>query len=105
MYYTVTITINRPNTNSKFWYESDYYINNKPLISDMFSLSLILNEILDFNQDISIDQLTYKRVTIFKNKNSSIKFIDEFYKELPDYVQNRENYCVDNGHILTITEE
>lgn len=105
MYHTVTVTIKRPNIYSNFWYEAEYYQANRLEILALFNESIDNQQILDFYEDESEDQLIYTRVTVFKDSESKNIFMDEYRKNLPDYEVNRQTYCLDNEHILTITEK
>ena len=105
MYHTVTVTIKRPNIYSNFWYEAEYYQANRLEIVTLFNESIDNQQILDFYEDESFDQLIYTRSTVFKDEESKNTFMNIFDKKFTEYSINRETYCSDNEHILIISEE
>jgi hypothetical protein len=105
MYHTVTVTIKRPNIYSNFWYESEYYQSIRLEVLTLFNKAVDNQQILDFYQNESSDQLVFTRFTIFKDEESKITFMNEFDKKFTEYDINRQTYCSDNEHNLTITEE
>lgn len=105
MYHTVTVTIKRPNIYSDFWYESEYYQSNRPEIIALFNEAMDNQQILDFYHNEPAGQLTYSRVTVFKDEESKNTFMNIFDKKFTEYSINRETYCSDNEHILIISEE
>ena len=105
MYCTITVTITRPNINSNFWYDTNYYQTIRPEVQTIFNEAIGNSQlIIDFNSDKSNDQLTYTRVTVFRDIASKDIFMDEYNNKFPNYEVNRQSYCLNNGHILTITE-
>jgi hypothetical protein len=105
MPYTITVTIERPNTNVDFWYDAEYYQTSRLEVIKMFDEAVFITQtIIDFNKDMLSNQLKLTRITVFKDEESKNIFMTEFENKFTDYVLNRQTYCSDNGHVLTITE-
>jgi hypothetical protein len=103
---SITVTITRTDDSVPFWYDSEYYNDIRENVRNNHYLPAVNDgSLVYFNKIISVNGLELTRFIVFKDEAAKDAYLESFYIAFPDFIENRQQYCDDNSHVMTITEE
>lgn len=95
-----TIVIKRPDKSVPFYYAEK--VLDKRYISFLEEAKKI-KDVVQTDNKVSQDGLTWVTTMVFEDDKKRDKYIKDFMKKFPHFMEARQNYCDEHNHIVEVT--
>ena len=97
---TSVIKITRPDTSAPFFYDTEYHQLTQPEIQKYTAKAIQDQLVIFFQSEVSNDDLILIRTLYYYGEEEKNQYLQGFAEAFPDYNSVREQYCLENNHIL-----